>query len=39
MPAEQKKPEEKKPAPKKPAGDARDAAKAIFDKLRAGRRK
>jgi pSer/pThr/pTyr-binding forkhead associated (FHA) protein len=37
--AEQKKPEEKKPAPKKPAGDARDAAKAIFDKLRAGKRK
>ncbi len=36
---EPKKPEEKKLAPKKPAGDARDAAKAIFDKLRAGKRK
>lgn len=35
------KPEEKKPAPKKPApaGDARDAARAILDKLRTGKRK
>jgi hypothetical protein len=38
--ADAKKPEEKKPAAKKPSqGAAQDAAKAIFDKLRAGKRK